>query len=1519
MASAAPVPLANGSFEQWQEGGRAPDGWRLYGGGGKPQSLTPFRPAFGDGQAMLLEDGDAAKEIGIQQDFPAVAGETYAVRVRLAALPGKPAPGNLYLQLRFLPANTFRQIDLSTGETDRFEEASVYAKAPENTRSARIYLYTHVGQPTTALLDDVRVEAGVEIPKGDPGVPELKAPQYEVLKDLHLSTALVAGGKATAVIVATPRYEKAAQAVREAVRATTGVELPVVQDLALPLPGNAILLGNRSTNPVLGKLYELYYTLLDLKYPGSGGYALHSLHNPFGNGRNAILVGGSDDEGVARATERLAECIRAAANPGELALGHLLDVQLGEGLLVPQSIEQVETWEASDGYGSVGYFGWCTISKRMALYHMTGNPLHAREVIRLAFPDAKAKEEISRIDGERIENKDDPLAGAYHYNQHMMTLYWDLIEESPVFTQEERLRVTNALARQLEHEDYARRGIFALRKPASAVGSRHGQWAAIGLYCLGRYFRRDYPEPIWEHTFQAANFAFHPLHRHEWVSGENDNLFWYSTGIAPIFTYLCLSGDRKPVENGVVGTLLRGQEALLNGESGDRQITYASLGFLHKAAHVTGDGRWIYYRQQRTRMKTDIFRVGQSYWPDEDPEPRPPEDLVRKWTVQPLAHPFWATRHSGIPHEQSFCFGSFRDRVDENGDFILLDGLNGASRNPYHTFAVLDLRIGGTTLLRGYHNQVLPKADGMVEPSVAMDAALVARDVVGETAYAQGRVPRAAFCDWRRHLLQRLGRYALIADETTFREDSQNMTLDTVWQPLRGRYRENLSCVVFGRGGEAPDGWISFPALDLAWKAGGSDEENLVRPLASIGIVLLRTPAPGPWMTAEIRLPRDTTGELFLDALKYRDRGAISVSLDGELLAEEVDLHATDAVSARLSLGRRTLRAGTHELRVAAVSHTGSPALCYAGIAALRIKPDGTADKPAIETFRLSWSDPTAVREQGGVVTSQWNGPVAKDGKGVFFSLLAMGAADQGNSCLRLDERSAFLRLPEPAVASLATDAADLLLVATTHLAARGLREFRPEGGADSLVAASQPVALDWDFGSGQLSIHAQAPCRVTLAGTTLELAAGETRSLVVPLPADTKILLERALAEAEATAAARRQEAQRARAGATTADLPRMAVVPLPSVASAVTDLIAIPTAQGEWLAAASGKALALLGPDGQVRQRIETSGAIRVLRWWPEHELLLVGCQDEKLLAYGLDGTLRWTFVSVMDPAVFRAAKTYWFKTAPGHEGIHGLHTGIFDGGASRCFVGSACTLEVLDETGSLLKRLPVFWGPGKLFEMMPRPDGNRDLLIARWPNGTDSLSILRSKDFSLGHGFYGVPSGHTMVGGWTAQNRVRLFVEDMDGDGQPELVSATNGRWNRVTVFAADGTPRHNAQFGPGGDNQFREYLRDLAVGDLDGDGRKEILVAEWGGLAVALDSACRRLWSCRCPSPPRSLAFVAGRVLVGCDDGTILALDRRGAPVARATVKGRVTHLKPLAGNRVALATSQGTLALVSLQP
>jgi len=266
--------------------------------------------------------------------------------------------------------------------------------------------------------------------------------------------------------------------------------------------------------------------------------------------------------------------------------------------------------------------------------------------------------------------------------------------------------------------------------------------------------------------------------------------------------------------------------------------------------------------------------------------------------------------------------------------------------------------------------------------------------------------------------------------------------------------------------------------------------------------------------------------------------------------------------------------------------------------------------------------------------------------------------------------------------------------------------------------------------------------------------------------------------------------------------------------------------------------------------------------------------------------------------------------------------LTTGPFMGGKPQCLIGSACTLEIIGADGKLAERLPVFWGPGKIMRIVAVADGSHDVLIARWPNGTDALSIVNSRTLSVRRGFYGVPAGQTMVGGWSAQNRVDLIWRDVDADGKPELVSATNGRWNRVTVFDRDGKPRYNAQFGPGPTTAFRECLRDLKCADLDGDGKSEILTATWEGLVIALDAQCRLRWGRRLPTPPRRLHIVERNgqhpvILCGCDDGTVVLLDAAGTVRALGKAPGRVLAFIGLPDGQVLAATARGRLVRIAI--
>ena len=1232
-------------------------------------------------------------------------------------------------------------------------------------------------------------------------------PVYLDLKDLHLTTVLVENGRAAATIVVPSSgiYDTDAVRIQRAILARTGVEVPVARDDSpagsVPISENLIVLGNRSTNRTIAGLYDRYYTLLDLKYPGPDGYVVRSLHNPFGNGRNVIAVGGSDAAGVGLATDVLIRKLAGVPGGGAgLSVGWLVEIRLGTGIQAPEKLQDFETWEASAGYRSVGYFGWNSISKHMAMYYMTGEEHHAREFLRLAFPDAEAKAQIASIDGERIENKDQPLSGPYHYTAHMLILYWDLIEESPVFTDEQRLRITNAFAQQFSHDPYGQSrtalivrnldmGREAYDTPPSAVGTRHHQWAAIALYCLGRYFQKDYPHPLWKHCMWAAEWQFSPLRNHAWVMGEADNLYWYSTGIAPIFTYMLISGDRAALRNGVLETLLRGQEMLISGREPDWALRYASIGYLHKAAYLMGDGRYLEYTR-RTGLDLDGFRLGQSFWPEPDLVPEQPTDLTLKWSILELPETLWKRRGSGLPLSDSFQFGSFRSTTDATGDFILIDGLNGASRNPYHSYAVLELRLDGETVLEGYGNQVLTGADGLVAPHSPMDAALRYRDVVGRTAVAVAEVPDASFSSWRRALVQRVGRYALFVDRLKFRVDSANLEVRTEWT------------------------------------------------------------GPGRWR---------------------------SISSGGESYIES---------------------GGTR--------------------------------------FGIRASDPVEIVLNRRTAFLVWTGSVSSGEERAFFSLIAgNGTAEAPVACLRLGPQAAALGLPEPAIAvsgEYAGIQGDIVLLASDHLFGKDLKSAGMEA---VLFASDAPVDLDWDFRTGSAALttrdetHIRAafaePSDVRLDGVPLPLSSVSDSGAVFHAPIGRHVLtgatpdpnvlsgtIDRLRELLSQALTARRQDAG-IQVAPSAPDGPPTPMFLKTRIGGAVADMISFEADGRNWIGVAEDRGVHLLTSDGREGRFFGTDGPVRVLRWWDAFQLLLVGCRDEQVIAFDLEGRRRWTFVSEMAPAVYQAGKTYWFKTAPGHEGIHGLHTGIFRNGQSQAFVGSACTLEILNGRGELVERLPVFWGPGTRFALIESPRGGVDLLIARQPTDSHALSLVNSRTSDVIRGrFAGVPAGHTYIGGWASMSRKHIFYEDLDADGTREVVSEINGTWNRVTVWRENGAPLYNANFGPGNPIPAQN-IRDLDIGDLDGDGKKEILAATSKGLVVALDARCNRVWTRRLPSPPTVLAFLraydASWVVTACEDGSVVVLDGSGEVRGLGKVSGKPTHILRL-GDGVVVGTDRG---------
>jgi len=130
-----------------------------------------------------------------------------------------------------------------------------------------------------------RIALAKEAPKSPKNQPKL----ITKLKTLHLATPIVSDGQPLAKLVV-PQGNAALRAVAEKIRQRvaehTGAQLSIVEasdsiDFRAPPETHLIAVGCFADNPLLRVLYYQFYTLVDRWYPGKGGYALHTVHDPW--------------------------------------------------------------------------------------------------------------------------------------------------------------------------------------------------------------------------------------------------------------------------------------------------------------------------------------------------------------------------------------------------------------------------------------------------------------------------------------------------------------------------------------------------------------------------------------------------------------------------------------------------------------------------------------------------------------------------------------------------------------------------------------------------------------------------------------------------------------------------------------------------------------------------------------------------------------------------------------------------------------------------------------------------------------------------------------------------------------------------------------------------------------------------------------------------------------------------------------------------------------------------------------
>ena len=608
-------------------------------------------------------------------------------------------------------------------------------------------------------------------------------------KPLYPDTVLVEHGRAASAIV-TPsddRYVAVAEAIRRKVRDVSGATLPVIPHSAAAVTPrrHLILLGNVNTNRAVFRLYGYSYTPADDHYPGYGGHLLHTIHDPWGNGRNAVGLFGSDLSGVEAAAGLLLERLKAGPT---LALGPLFDVKWGPDALQDAGIPEepdvdAEMAEAEEDLKRGSHTGlWGRIGQRGLLYGLTGNDVYAEIYKRLVFRMY-----------DHVLSDPDNYGSVWGFDADFALQYvipgWDLVEESPVISDEDRLRITRILFEFIT-DCVSHVGDVENER----VRHNHATYAALGLHYAGAYFKKYYRATqayrwlaLSERCFGVQVNAFKPYEdcgHYQWRTHFHAMRYTLSSGDTTFFD----TGNAQRAGDYAILTTDNLGCAVPNGDTASPFGTWTEVPYLRAMVCVTGDGRYQWMLDKKKAMASRSH----PYEHSRDVKPVEPTDLEGA-QVYPVDPGYYDSTNGSdhLPLDKTFDKVVFRDGFAPENQYLFLDGLSNGGHKHYDGNSICRLTQNSRIWLADcdyikslpkFHNGVLIFRDGQ-SAEIPPFAELERFQANKNTGFSQTTLRSYSGVDWRRNILWNRGAFFLVIDEMEALGEAE-YSFRAVWQTL---------------------------------------------------------------------------------------------------------------------------------------------------------------------------------------------------------------------------------------------------------------------------------------------------------------------------------------------------------------------------------------------------------------------------------------------------------------------------------------------------------------------------------------------------------------------------------------------------------------------------------------------------------------------------------------------------------------------------------------------------------------
>lgn len=1523
LATAQQELLTNGGFEQLNDKG-LPVGWTQYGGGVPESQWSVDSRAHGGKNAVRFVDTgpnerDNRYAIGLQQDVTVEPGRMYLASVWLKSL-ARNHDQALVLQLTFLGTdrNYARYMPAQVGgDWERFTVGGV---APEGATKVRLYLYTMHFWTSETLLDDASL---IAVPGNAPGARSALwghgENPFSETRTLNLETPLTRGGQPAAIIAApaAPEWQALARDLSQGLKAKTGVELPVaapdqVKSL-LSSPQTIVALGNLNNNFVIERLYWNNYTRADSLWPGQGAFALRTVHQPFNFAEktNVLTVEASDLEG---AKAGVAELIKRLPTGPDCGLIEPLLYVSNARFLTPAQVAALPTLESDRDL-------WCRFHEAARAYRDSGDRAWA-ERARQAMLACVARYQANP--SYRVTWPEETTSGG-------IGAMWDVMEEAPVWSDSDRVEALNALFACMvslpAHVSYW--GTFA---DNDTVLFNHSTFPLIGIYWIARYLDRYYPTASrsfreylaqvdgafrgqvksWKPQCDADGYqTIVPRHTIEYTLSRNDYTYFATGQVKQLADFLTTVCDNRGTTPGF-------------GDSGYSTGPGYELSGLPVALWYYKDGRYLWRLEELYNNK----------WENPyDPAVKPVvwQELVGLNVVR-LAPEFyrWLTTKPAydevlqkptVSLEQGFDKLSFRESLERNAPFLLLDGIARGKHLHFDGNAITrysadneDWLIDGDYLVRNTtdHTMISVLRDGRCDQLIPPLAALEAAADLDTVAFTRTTVTGYNGADWARNLLWLKGIGFVVVDEMTARQPGEYL-FEGIFKTLQRGEQKLSNGRVFSTV-RATDGGAGTQGLTAV-----TDPVSGVARAVRFGALTSRLEFPlalaaGQYAVTVYAQGKDGGSDSFY--LTVDDQEPVAFHIPIDKLGPSSSAWTKDVPTPNITVptaGRHRFRLALREgpgaivtkivvadskgKDVATIEATNPPQLAPGEVKAAPsarffIKNDGRAQVTTSDRINHINLKLRYLRERTGGRLQAGEGRTLQN---LFYNDRSDRVKDYD---LRpRDDTSGVLWRGGKPWAYFSTRPAGLraLFCTAERVALIGLRRM-PD------LQADKPISLEIAFADGAATVYATAPTKLALGGKTQELPIGKTR-LNLRSWKQLAALRQSVVQDLARAALAKTPKPTTAQVGRTATAWPAQWTVPAVNTEDgpAVINRIVPADLNGDGVDElligrgatcvcldAAGKTLWTATADDRVNDicvgDLNQNGKPEVVFGSDDENFYLLDAQGQQLSRTHVDTLLKVGTSSVRDPRVANVA----LADVDG-DGAPDLIIGTRN--------GNLCRYDA--SLKRLWSRDTIEHGTFRMSLLDVNHDGKLDILAS---NRYGAVEIFDAKGTQLG-------SPYSELGD------VVFGAADLNGDGEVEVVNGSST--GACTVSRVTGAPLFRF-------DNFGYGVSDVATADVNGDGKPEAIIASETGYVYVLDGTGKTLGQRLVGDALLSLAVTGSgdktTVVVGTRDGRAVRLNDRLEVTGSYTAAGPVTRL---AWARCAAGQTQLVLAggevLTSLRP